>query len=158
MSNKPCWYKSSMTAKWECGFFHQWSTFYEEFESGPGHFPAAIVEDAATEECHVVFAGHVSFANDNPDSPVDIVEKMFADGYQLPSKRGLMKQARFRPRMSWIAQFDRWLVQVHPETIEVFTDNAEHVCQVRWIDGKMDYSQGGLPLAAIEAMFMRRSE
>ncbi len=155
MSNKPCWYKCGATAKWEwkCGFFHQWSQSHEEFETGPGHFPAAIVEDAATEECHVVFAGHVSFSNDNPDPPVeDIVKKIFPDGYQLPSQRGLTGE-RFEPRLKWVPLSHQWLVQVHPETIEVFNSKAKYLCQVRWIGGEMDYTQGGLPLVAIEAMF-----
>lgn len=178
MSNKPCWYKRD--EKWECGFFHQWSVSYEEFDTGPGQFPAAIVEDALTQECHVVFAGRVSFANDNPDLPA---EKMFADGYQLPSKRGLMREAneivngsvyewikknrvtpenevepqpsgrKFEPRLMWVSGFARWLVQVHPEVVEVFNNNADFLCQVKWVDGEMVYMQGGLPLAEVEGMF-----
>lgn len=62
---KPCWYKRD--DKWQCGFFHQWSVNYEEFDAGPGPFAAAIVEDAITQECHVVFAGYVSFADDPPE-------------------------------------------------------------------------------------------
>jgi len=156
MSDKPCWYKRNATAKWECGFFHQWSQSYEEFECGPGHFPAAIVEDAVTEECHVVFAGYVSFGDDNPDPPpMDTIKKVSGGDYQLPSKRGLMKQARFEPRLAWVADSHRWLVQVHPETIEVFNDDTEYICQVRWINGEMDYTQGGLPLVALEDMFRK---
>lgn len=156
MSNKPCWYKRDSQAKWECGFFHQWSQSHEEYENGPEHFPAAIVEDARTQECHVVNADHVSFANDPPEAFAEkIIEGMMSSDYRLPSKRGLMdeKPKRFKPRLEWVGY--QWLVQVHPETIEVFNDNAEYVCQVRWIDGKMDYTQGGLPLTDLEIMFKK---
>jgi hypothetical protein len=67
------------------------------------------------------------------------------------------KPWRFEPRLKYVGGYSRWLVQVHPETIEVFTHDqsgCEYVCQVRWIGGEMDYTQGGLPLAEIEDMFM----
>lgn len=60
---------------------------------------------------------------------------------------------RFRPRLKWVAYFNRWLIQVHPDVIEVMNDRAEHMCQVRWINDKMDYTQGGLPLDALREMF-----
>lgn len=132
---KPCWYRRDR--KWKCGFFHQWSQSYEEFESGPGHFPAAIIEDACTQECHVVFAGHVSFGDDPPGG----------------KSSGDRKPARFEPRLVWVNDPSSLLVQVHPETIEVFNHSHQYICQVRWIDGKMDYTQGGLPLVALEKMF-----
>lgn len=30
--------------EFEMGYFHQWGTDYEEFESGPGNYSVAIVE------------------------------------------------------------------------------------------------------------------
>ena len=62
---------------------------------------------------------------------------------------------RFEPRLVWVDDFCRSLVQVHPETIEVFNIEGEFICQVRWIGGKMDYTQGGLPLVALEDMFRK---
>jgi len=59
-----CWYKDNT---WKTGFFHQWSQHYEEFECGPGHFPAAIIEDATDNRVHVVYAGNVSFSPEYPD-------------------------------------------------------------------------------------------
>jgi hypothetical protein len=139
-----CWYKLYGTANWKCGFFHQWSQSYEEFESGLGHFPAAVVEDAKDCQCHVVYAGFVSFSPDDPDLPL-------TEEQANQSVAG----RKFEPRLVWVASFNRWLVQVHPETIEVFNDNAEYICQVRWISGKMDYCQGGLPLEALELVFRK---
>ncbi len=62
------------------------------------------------------------------------------------------KSHRFRPRL---VLSDQCLVQVHPETIEVFNKDGEYLCQVRWIDDKMDYHQGGLPLVKLEKMFRK---
>ncbi len=59
---------------------------------------------------------------------------------------------RFEPRLVQIDD-GRWLVQVHPKTIEMFSCKYEYLCQVRWIGGKMDYSQGGLPLVVLKEMF-----
>ena len=63
-----CWYKDDT---WKIGFFHQWCQNYEEFETGPGNFPAAIIEDATDSHCHVIYAGHVSFNPDHPDMWVE---------------------------------------------------------------------------------------
>ena len=30
---------------WKEGYFHEWGSDYEEFETGPGNFSVAIVED-----------------------------------------------------------------------------------------------------------------
>lgn len=139
MSNKPCWYKRDSQAKWECGFFHQWSQSHVEYKNSPGYFPAAIVEDARTQECHVVDAGHVSFSRENPD-PKQIIG---------------VKSKRFEPRLVWVEYPRQWLVQVHPETIEVFNGGGKFICQVRWINGKMDYTQGGLPLETLRDMFKK---
>jgi hypothetical protein len=60
---------------------------------------------------------------------------------------------RFEPRL--VSTLTRVLVQVHPETIEVFSTDGDYICQVRWIGGKMDYTQGGLPLVLLEDMFRK---
>lgn len=46
--------------EWKKGIFHGWSTDYEEFTTGPGLFPVAIIED---EEggVHSVYAEFVRF-------------------------------------------------------------------------------------------------
>lgn len=46
--------------EWKKGVFRSWSTDHEEYESGPGPFPAAIVEDEEG-SIHVVYAEHVRF-------------------------------------------------------------------------------------------------
>ncbi len=133
---KTCWYKTAVDGAWEIGFFHEWGQNYEEFETGPGPFPAAIIEDATDSRVHVVYAGWVSFNPDKPDAP---------EGVQV-----VPKSRRFEPRLVEAAE-GTWLVQVHPETIEVFSGG--YICQVRLVDGIMNYTQGGLPLVAIREMF-----
>lgn len=46
--------------EWKPCVFHAWSTDYEEFESGPGLFPTAIVEDE-TGCIHSVYVENVRF-------------------------------------------------------------------------------------------------
>ncbi len=123
-----CWFKRDLTAKWEEGIFHQWST--------NGSFPAAIVEAIWNGECFVVYAGHVSFSHTNPDLP--------------------KKTKRFEPRLVIVPEIssNTLLFQVHPETIEVFSDD-KYLCQIRWIGGKMDYNQGGLPIKELIDMFKK---
>ena len=61
---------------------------------------------------------------------------------------------RFRPRLKMTnPPGARMLVQVHPETIEVFDMKGVYLCQVRLIRGVMSYTQGGLPLKELEEMF-----
>ena len=67
------------------------------------------------------------------------------------------KSHRFRPRMVWNEGWRQWLVQVHPEIIEVFNKDGEYLCQARWIDGKVDVSRGGLSLVTIQMMFEGRA-
>jgi hypothetical protein len=246
-----CWYKTAIDDEWKTGFFHQWSQNYEEFESGPGNFPAAIIEDATNSQVHVVYAGWVSFSPDSPDGPevpipkdesgwlgeaaaageaarengkrcpldetADLTEYLesgtpegftptphyFPDGdfvslyvsnercyadriddlltvyysdttgkivgckikgvrqvlpedWSKPNQaitRAPEKSKRFKPRLEWCAHTLHWVLQVHPNAIEVFNDDADYICQVRWIDGEMDYSQGGLPLSKMSEMF-----
>ncbi len=59
-----CWYKESDV--WKTGFFHGWSQDFEEFETR--QFGSAVIEDAVDSRVRVVYAGYVSFSNDNPDS------------------------------------------------------------------------------------------
>ena len=44
----------------EHGYFHAWSSSYEEFESGPGQYPVGIVEKPDG-EIKVVYAGNIQF-------------------------------------------------------------------------------------------------
>ncbi len=146
MSDKTCWYKT-IGSGWKTGFFHQWSTYYEEFESGPGPYPAAIIEDATDSQIHVVYAGFVSFSPDAPDA-----SDASDDPKPSCDEESVEKPKRFEPRLVWEPP-NSMLVQVHPETIEVFNDKFEYLCQVRWVGGWMDYYQSGLPLVALEEMF-----
>ncbi len=38
--------KEDFDKTWEEGLFHQWGSDYEEFESGPGNYSIAIVENS----------------------------------------------------------------------------------------------------------------
>lgn len=74
---RACWYRvvtgytmgKEDLSKWRMGDFHAWSTFHEEYESGPGPFPAAIVEDNKTGAVIVTFAGNVHFGADPETKP-----------------------------------------------------------------------------------------
>jgi hypothetical protein len=184
-----CWYKRDGTANWENGIFHQWSQSYEEFDSGPGHFPAAIVE-GMDGECHVVYAGHVSFNPDHPDgnkppsegsvyewlknrsdgalagpptwdeSMEAECEKAYKEGRARPLQEFIdeLKNTRytlpkrFQPRL---INIDGWFaVQVHPEVIELF-EGYTYACQVRWIDGEIDCTRGGIPVDQLRSIFKR---
>ena len=68
---------------------------------------------------------------------------------QLTCTRHVSRE-RFRPRL--ITFGSNQLVQVHPETIEVF-QQGEYLCQVKWIDGELVCPQGGLPRPKLEIMF-----
>ena len=65
-SDITCWYKASVGGEWKTGFFLKWATDYEEFESGPGQFPVALIEDAVDSLCRVVYAEHISFSPECP--------------------------------------------------------------------------------------------
>jgi hypothetical protein len=175
-SDKTCWYKT-IGGEWKTGFFRKWSTYYEEFESGPGPYPAAIVEDAVDSQVHMVFAGFVSFSPDHPDHPEplpteeevaateaqDILWKstlaewmaMKNNWYVLPELKA-EKPARFKPRLRLFYPFVA--VQVHPEAIEVFSQEYEYLCQVQWVDSRIVSPQGGLPLIALVDMFKEANE
>ena len=38
------YYKDGQFHEFDLGYFHQWGSDYEEFETGPGNFTIAIVE------------------------------------------------------------------------------------------------------------------
>ncbi len=61
-----CWFRNRSTEKIkvEPGTLHAWMQSYEEFESGPGHFPAAIVESDRDGAVHIVLASDVCFGAD----------------------------------------------------------------------------------------------
>lgn len=136
-TNPTCWYK--VDKEWKTGFFHRWAQDHEDFDNGPGHIPVALIEDATDSRVRIVYASHVSFS---PDCPA--------------GKRESVVDRRFEPRLTIVPELssNMLLFQVHPETIEVFREDR-YLCQVRWINGKMDYHQGGLPLKALEEMFKR---
>jgi len=62
-----CWYKHTPQDEWKTGFFLIWSQDHVEFESGPGNFPVAVVEDAVSSRVHVVHASLISFNLDDPE-------------------------------------------------------------------------------------------
>jgi hypothetical protein len=143
---KTCWYKRDSKADWKTGFFHRWSQSYEEFETGPGNFPAAIIQDATDSRVHVVYAGHVSFSPDNPDPQPDTLNEAIAKYYSR----------RFQPRMhridpDWIA------FQVHPELVELFHWSF-YQCQVRWVNEEVECDRGGIPTDAIKEIFQRSNQ
>ena len=151
-----CWYKREACEEWKCGFFHRWSQSYEEFECGLGHFPAAIIEDAVDCECHVVYAGHVSFSPDDPNPKPKIskeqIDKLVGDGLGT----------RFEPRLYAVG--NHRLMIAHPDCGEVFVNNQFRkinettlpftwLCQVRWKVGKLECNQGGLPIREFTRIF-----
>jgi len=66
-SDTICWYKHKPSDEWKTGFFLIWSQDHVEFESGPGNFPVAVVEDAVSSRVHVVRADLVSFTPGDPE-------------------------------------------------------------------------------------------
>lgn len=67
MDGKNCWYKRAPAGAWIAGIWQAWSIDHEEYESGPGMFPAAIVIDNATLDTKTVPAEFVSFATVPPN-------------------------------------------------------------------------------------------
>jgi len=70
-----CWYKPGKwrddkkdSSDWKAGKLRAWSTDYEEFESGPGLYPVAVVEDDETGRCSSIDVTRVSFADSQPST------------------------------------------------------------------------------------------
>lgn len=66
-----CWYKTydyttRKYSEWKGGRLRAWSTNHVEFESGPGLFPCAVVEDDKTRQCLSVEVEQVCFASAPP--------------------------------------------------------------------------------------------
>lgn len=59
-----CWYKDE--GEWRGGTLRMWAQAHEEYETGPGHFPVAVIEDAETKRCLDVSVLWVSFAAEPP--------------------------------------------------------------------------------------------
>lgn len=85
MEKRPCLYKTvsvvlgrEVTSDWTPGTWHYWSTDHVEFESGPGHYPVAIVEGMGG-LTHVVYARHVQFTDVIETKANDETEK-YTDG------------------------------------------------------------------------------
>ena len=69
-----CWYRTFVNVKgkwswtkWRGGRLRAWSTDHQEFESGPGPFPVAVIEDDETLLCASIPVAGISFAT-NPDA------------------------------------------------------------------------------------------
>ena len=58
-----CWYKIRENGKWtwKAGILRAWSMDHAESESGPGHFPVAVIEDYKTMRCTAINVNHVTF-------------------------------------------------------------------------------------------------
>lgn len=77
-TGRPCWYtgnghyeyvektRTFFKDPWIRGTFHCFGQDHQEFESGPGPFPIAIIEDVETHHVKVVHAANVSFAEEIP--------------------------------------------------------------------------------------------
>lgn len=65
-----CWYRDrrgqSAEWTWKRGRILNWSTDHEEYETGPGPFPAAVVEDLASGDVSSVYVGLISFSAEMP--------------------------------------------------------------------------------------------
>jgi hypothetical protein len=62
-----CWYRLFGYAEraygpWTHGILRAWSTDHTESESGPAHWPAAVIEDFKSMRCLSVHVNDVSFA------------------------------------------------------------------------------------------------
>lgn len=66
--NTACWYRPNHNYTWKDGLFQGWSVDYEEFDTAPGMFGAAIVVDSRTGETHLVHATDVHFVGADPDA------------------------------------------------------------------------------------------
>jgi hypothetical protein len=53
---------------WRRGILWAWSTDHQEYDSGPGPIPVAVIEDLETHAVHSVYVGHVSFAAEKPSA------------------------------------------------------------------------------------------
>jgi len=70
-----CWYRKSpghkvprAEWKWIGGTLRAWGTDYQEFESGPGMYPVAVVEDGKSGCCLSVHVEDVCFASVPPSA------------------------------------------------------------------------------------------
>jgi hypothetical protein len=66
-----CWYWTAVERVpmiWRRGILWAWSTDHQEYDSGPGPIPVAVIEDLETHAVHSVYVGHVSFAAEKPSA------------------------------------------------------------------------------------------
>ena len=66
-----CWYKiANLTnrteTKWRRGIVLAWSTDHEEYESGPGPVPVAVVEDSENGQVRSIYVTRVNFSDEQP--------------------------------------------------------------------------------------------
>ena len=64
MTTRACWYRLKTNGPWVGGKWHAWSLdSVDHGEFGPGHYPAAIIEDEASGKIHIVHASLVHFGS-----------------------------------------------------------------------------------------------
>ena len=64
-----CWYREYRypnLTPWRRGILRAWSTDHEEFESGPGPYPAAVIEDVETAGMRCTHVARVTFQEEMP--------------------------------------------------------------------------------------------
>ena len=66
-----CWYQIAHAAsgpeiKWRRGTVLAWSTDHEAYESGPGPFPVAVVEDDESGQVRSIYVSQVNFGTQQP--------------------------------------------------------------------------------------------
>ena len=58
-----CWYYDK---EWLGGVLLAWSTDHVEYDSGPGHFPTAIIEDTKTSQVKSIPVANINFSSAQP--------------------------------------------------------------------------------------------
>ena len=141
-----CWFMND--EGWEIGEVLSWSNEIVYLRNEVLLFPSAIIR-YADGSIHGRYAKDIRLEEPEDLKPNAALTKAARRYNNRPAN----KSHRFRPRLEWADDCSRVLVQVHPETIEVFNSSGDYICQVRWIGGNMDYTQGGLPLGPLREMF-----
>jgi hypothetical protein len=104
-----------------------------------------------------VYAGDVSFNPDDPDEADDPAPEPNESLVEAAEAYKTIKfDNRFRPQLGELPC--GWAVRVDPDTIEIFNQLKEWVCQVKWVDGKLECPRGGLPRKELEEIFQEANE
>lgn len=170
---RPCWFKLALDKPFQVGRFHKWSESYEEFETGPGNFGAAIVEDQKG-AIHLIHAELVRFSPPEPEQVREPEVYPHAGRVMTAEEQKMLKEPgffisppepesmMFKPKYFRIN--DTWhMFLVRPDVGELFTvsevsaplktTEIARACQVQWISGRVVCSQGGIPLREIKTIF-----